>query len=56
MKTVKIVNPKQMAKYMKYGVKPLDMFYDANTDRVVYIFDQEKTEPLFEKWRKFELE
>lgn len=53
--TVKIINQLQMARYMKHGAKPIDIFYDADTDKVIFLFDKKETKPLFEKWIKREL-
>ncbi len=53
--TVKIVNMLQMAKYMKHDVKPIDMFFDHDTDKVVYVFDKEETKPLFDLWIRRQL-
>ena len=53
--TVKIINQLQMARYMKHGVKPVDMFYDYETDKVIFVYDKEETKPLFDLWIRREL-
>lgn len=49
---VKIINPKQAGLYIKHGIKPIDMVY---TDVLVFIFDKEETNKLYQLWLKHEL-
>ena len=51
--TVNIVNPKQAQLYIKNGLEPLRVYW--NIDRIVYVFDREKSYPLFDKWCNYEL-
>ena len=52
MKTVKIVNLKQAAMYIKNGVKPIDIEY---TNKIVFIFNEEETKEAWRKWLNYEL-
>lgn len=51
---VKIINQRQAYLYIKNGLQPLrlECGYD---DKLVYVFSRSKSEKLFEKWRKYEL-
>ena len=53
--TVKIINPAQVLKYMKTGIKPIDVFCDYNTDKIVYVFTKQETKELYTKWINYEL-
>lgn len=53
-KTVNIVNPKQAQLYIKNGLEPIRVYWSG--DRICYIFDREKSYPLFTKWCNYELE
>lgn len=50
---VKIVNMKQAHLYIKHHVKPIDVF--DSEDKLVFVFDKEKTKDLFTKWCNYEL-
>lgn len=52
---IKIVNPLQVKLYIKNEVKPIDLYYNPNTDKIVYIFKKEDTVELYKKWCKREL-
>ena len=52
---VRIVNYLQSAMYIKHGLQPIRLEYDINTDKIVFIFDRKKSQPLFTKWRLFQL-
>ena len=49
---VKIINPKQAGLYIKHGIKPIDMVY---TDVLVFIFDKEETNKLYQLWLRHKL-
>ncbi len=51
---VKIVNPKQVARYMKYGFMPLRMELGYN-DTLVFVYDKVETSEIFIKWVKHEI-
>ena len=51
---VKIINQKQVLRYVSNGLQPLRLEAGYN-DKLVYVFDKEASEPYFEKWRKHEL-
>ena len=44
-----IMNPKQTALYMKYGVKLLDVLVSKD-DKLVYVFDKIESRELYRKW------
>ena len=50
---VEIVNIKQAHLYIKNGLNPISVYWGK--DRVVYLFDKEKSKPLFDLWRKYQL-
>ena len=52
---IKLVNQRQVFLYVKNGLQPirLECGYE---DKLVYVFSRSKSEILFEKWRKHELE
>lgn len=50
---VNIVNMKQASVYIKNGIKPTDIYY---TDRLVFVFEKEKTESIFKRWINHEFE
>ena len=43
---VEIVNVKQAHLYIKNGLNPVSVYWGK--DRVVYLFDKEKSQPLFD--------
>lgn len=45
--TVKIINPVQAGFYYKNGLKPLEIVF---TDRWVWVFDKESSNPLYTRW------
>jgi len=51
--TVNIVNPKQAQLYIKNGLEPIRVYWSG--DRICYVFDREKSYPLFDKWCNYEL-
>ena len=55
IKVVNIVNTKQAYQYIKHGLKPLDVYADGATGRLVFIFDKLKSYDLYSKWCKREL-
>lgn len=56
METVKIVNKMQVDKYLKAGVKPIDLFFDHKTDTTVFIYEKDdKLRDLYTKWLNREL-
>lgn len=52
-KCVYILNQKQTALYMKNGLDLLDIYVDG--DKLVYVFDKKSSEPLYAKWKNYEL-
>ena len=50
----RIVNPKQAGAYMEHGVYPIDMYVGYN-HTIVYVFVDEDTKDLYEKWVNYEL-
>lgn len=54
MEVIKIRNPLQVTAYMSDGVKPIDMYYDRRTKRLVYVFCKEDTKEVWEKWKRKE--
>lgn len=50
---VRIVNPKQALMYAKNGLEPIRVFYENG--KFIYVFDKEKSNPLYTKWLKHEL-
>lgn len=51
---VKIVDPKQAMLYMKHGLK-CNCYCDKSTERIIYEFNKEETNPLYSLWLKREL-
>lgn len=54
-KEVRIVNTRQATMYIKHGADLLRLYVDTNTDKLVFVFDREKTLNLYDKWCKYEL-
>ena len=52
-KYIQIVNVKQAHLYIKNGLNPVAVYWGR--DRVVYLFDKEKSKPLFDLWREYKL-
>ena len=52
-KYVEIVNVKQAHLYIKNGLNPVQVYWGR--DRVVYLFDKDKSKPLFDLWREHKL-
>lgn len=52
---VKIMNPLQVKLYIKHGIKPIDMYYNPSTDRVIFIYKTSETKDLYELWKNREL-
>lgn len=52
-KYVEIVNVKQAHLYIKNGLNPVQVYWGR--DRVVYLFDRDKSKPLFDLWREHKL-
>lgn len=56
---VRIINPRQIALYWLNGLMPLDVYpsreYKDNKPIIVAMFDKEKSDALYEKWKNFEL-
>lgn len=51
---IKLVNQRQVYLYVKNGLQPLRL-ENGYDDKLVYVFSRTKSEGLFEKWRKHEL-
>ncbi len=57
METLKIVNKMQVDKYLKAGVKPMDLFYDYKTNTTVFVYEKnDKLKDLYIKWLNRELD
>ena len=52
---VNILNMKQVHQYIKHGLKPLDVYIDKTTDKMIFVFDRFKSYELYVKWCKREL-
>lgn len=52
-KAVRIVNPVQAGAYVTNGLEPLKIYW--NIDKWLWLFDEEKSKPLFRKWCRREL-
>ena len=52
---VNILNMKQVHQYIKYGLKPLDVYIDKTTDKMIFVFDRFKSYDLYVKWCNREL-
>ena len=55
IKVVNIVNTKQAYQYIKHGLKPLDIYVDEVTGKLIYVFYRLKSQELFTKWVNYEL-
>lgn len=53
-KAVRIVDPKQYGLYLKYGLKPYDVYYSHGV--VVMVFDKEESYPLYQMYNDRTLE
>lgn len=51
---IKIVNQRQVFLYVKNGLQPLRL-ENGYDDKLIYVFSKSKSEPLFQKWRNYEL-
>ncbi|MEG1562301.1 MAG: hypothetical protein RR365_00990 [Bacteroides sp.] len=49
-----ILNPRQTALYVKNGLTLLDVLV-SHEDKLVYVFDKKDSEPLYQKWKNYEL-
>ena len=52
---VKVINPLQFKLYMKYGVKPIDFYYNPSSDRVIFVFKISDTKELYRLWNERKL-
>lgn len=50
-----ILNTAQMIKYVKNGLKPLDIFYSEISQKVIYVYGKEESHEFYELWCKREL-
>ena len=55
IKVVNIVNTKQAYQYIKHGLKPVDIYVDETTGKMVFVFDKLKSYELYTKWCNYEL-
>lgn len=47
----------QVDKYLKAGVKPMDLFYDYKTNTTVFVYEKnDKLKDLYIKWLNRELD
>lgn len=56
---VRILNQFQVILYISHGLKPIDVYVSKNTNddyKLVYVFDREQSQILFNKFRNHELE
>lgn len=58
-KAVRVLNPSQAAAYWINGVAPCDCYpsrdYETGKPVIVYIFDREQCQDVYDKWCKYEL-
>ena len=54
--TVSIKNTKQAGLYMKYGVFPVDIYWEEESDVLVFIFSKRETKNLYQMWKNYCLE
>ena len=56
---VRILNAYQATLYWTYGLEPLDIYpsrdFKTGKSVLVFLFDQKKSQELYEKWCNFEL-
>jgi hypothetical protein len=55
-RVVKIVNMKQVAKYIKHGVQPVRIYTNEESDTLVFEFFVADTKELYTKWLNRELD
>ena len=55
IKVVNIVNTKQAYQYIKHGLKPVDIYVDEVSGKLIYVFDKLKSYELYTKWCNYEL-
>lgn len=53
---VYIHNYLQACKYIKHGLEPLKVEYDKVRDKIVFIFDKQKSQPLYLRFKTFNLD
>lgn len=51
---VRLVNLKQVEKYLHYGATVYDVYISHNS--AVFVFNRNETRDLYEKWRRCELD
>ena len=47
---VHIINPVQAGLYIKHGVKPIDMYWDDESKKLIFMFSKKETKELFALW------
>lgn len=52
---VRVINPLQLKLYVKHGVKPIDLFYSEELDKITYVFTVRETQELYKLWCDREL-
>ena len=52
---VYVVNFKQACAYIKNRILPVDLIYDENKMRLVFVFKIEDTKEVWAKWKKHEI-
>lgn len=52
---IRVANFKQACAYVKNGIKPVDLEY-GERGRMIFIFKEEDTKEVWEKWKNHELE
>ena len=56
---VRILNQWQVILYLSNGLKPKDVYASKNSKeeyKIVYVFDKEQSQQLFDKFRRHELD
>lgn len=53
MEYIKIKNQFQVKAYLSDGVKPIDVYYDKEIDKIVFIFKKEDTTEVWKKWKSY---
>lgn len=51
---VVIVNLRQVGAYLSEGIKPVDVSFDCENNRIVFTFSKEETAKAYKKWKNKE--
>lgn len=52
---IRVANYKQACAYVSNGVKPIDLEYDKELGRMIFIFSAEDTKEVWNLWKKHKL-